>query len=221
MSTILTVGRAGGSVRVCAVMAMRFSVALILVVFVYVWVIEPLTPRWFQHVPTVLVLGISIWRAMRTGEWGLDASAFLPALRAAVIVTACAAAVMYPIGVMLGTLQHRSNPLGDLVFLLFWAAGQQFALQTVLLSEAQAVSGRRRGIWLAALIFAAIHLPNPFLILLTFVGALAWCWIYDRHPNILPLALSHAIVTLVILYSFDDSITGRLRVGYSYLLLKR
>jgi len=202
-------------------MAMRFSIALVLVVLVYVWVIEPLTPRWVQHVPTVLVLGISIWRATRTGEWGVDASAFLPALRAALIVAACAAAVIYPVGVMLGTLQHRSHPLGDLVFLLFWAAGQQLALQTVLLREAQAVSGGRRGIWLAALTFAAIHLPNSFLILMTFVGALAWCWIYDRHPNILPLALSHALVTLVILYSFDDSITGRLRIGYSYLLLTR
>jgi membrane protease YdiL (CAAX protease family) len=200
---------------------MRFSVALILIVFSYVWIVEPLTPRRFQHVPTVLVLGISLWRATRTGEWGVDASAFLPALRAAMIVAGCAALVIYPVGVMLSTVQQRSNPLGDLVFLLFWAAGQQFALQTVLLREAQAVSGRRRGIWLAALMFAAIHLPNPFLILMTFVGALAWCWIYDRHPNIVPLAVSHALVTLVILYSFDDSITGRLRVGYAYLLLKR
>jgi hypothetical protein len=42
-----------------------------------------------------------------------------------------------------------------------------------------------------------------------------------RHPNVLPLALSHALGTLAILYAFDEAITGRLRVGYSYLQLLR
>ena len=49
--------------------------------------------------------------------------------------------------------------------------------------------------------------------------ALAWCWIYDRHPNMLPLALSHALLTLAILYAFDEGMTGHLRVGAAYLSL--
>ena len=97
--------------------------------------------------------------------------------------------------------------------LIPWGLGQQFALHTVFLREAQATLSRPAGIWLAALMFAALHLPNPFLTLMTGLGALAWCWIYDRHPNLLPLALSHALLTLAILYAFDDAITGRLRVG--------
>ena len=40
---------------------------------------------------------------------------------------------------------------------------------------------------------------------MTFAGALAWCWIYDRCPNLLPLALSHALLTLAILYAFDEA----------------
>ena len=48
---------------------------------------------------------------------------------------------------------------------------------------------------------------------MTFAGALAWCWIYDRHPNLLPLALSHALLTLAILCAFDEAMTGHLRVG--------
>ena len=52
---------------------------------------------------------------------------------------------------------------------------------------------------------------------MTFAGALAWCWIYDRHPNLLPLALSHALLTLAILCAFDEAITGHLRVGAAYL----
>ena len=98
-----------------------------------------------------------------------------------------------------------------------WGLGQQFALQTVFLREAQATVGRPGGVLLAAAMFAILHLPNPFLTVMTGLGALAWCWIYDRYPNLLPLALSHALFTLAILYAFDDAMTGRLRVGIAYL----
>jgi membrane protease YdiL (CAAX protease family) len=71
----------------------------------------------------------------------------------------------------------------------------------------------------AASLFAVVHLPNPFLTAVTFAGGLAWCTIYARFPNIVPLAISHALGTLAILYAFDEGITGRLRIGDSYLQL--
>jgi hypothetical protein len=49
--------------------------------------------------------------------------------------------------------------------------------------------------------------------MLTFVGAIGWCAIYDRYPNVIPLALSHAAATLIILRAFDDATLGGLRVG--------
>ena len=69
---------------------------------------------------------------------------------------------------------------------------------------------------LAAAIFATLHLPNPFLVIVTFTGGLAWCWIYSRHPNIAPLAVSHAAATVVILLSFAPAVTGGLRTGWQY-----
>jgi membrane protease YdiL (CAAX protease family) len=87
------------------------------------------------------------------------------------------------------------------------------------LREAQRATSRRTGIIIAAVLFAAVHLPNPLLTVLTGVGALVWCTIYDRFPNIVPLALSHGLGTLALRYAFDDAITGRLRIGASYLRL--
>ena len=71
-----------------------------------------------------------------------------------------------------------------------------------------------------AAVFGALHLPNPFLAPVTLVAAAVWCWIYDRHPNLVPLALSHALCTLAIIYCLDPTLTGRLRVGYAYLQLR-
>jgi membrane protease YdiL (CAAX protease family) len=199
---------------------LKYSLVLLAVIAGYTWVLMRVTPRWFASVATAAVLALSVLRALRTGEWGLRWSALLPALRDAALFTVAAAAVMYVAGSTLGTVHGRANPGRYLASLVLWAAGQQFALQTVLLREAQAATSRGNGIALAAVVFAALHLPNPFLTVVTLLAAVAWCWIYDRHPNLLPLALSHALLTFVIICSFDPEVTGRLRVGYAYLQLR-
>lgn len=198
---------------------MKFSLPLLALIVAYTWILAPRTPRWTGVVVTLVGLGLALVKAARSGEWGLRPAAFLPALRAAALLTLPALAVIYAVGSARGTLHERAHPGRELAFLMVWGAGQQFALQTVLLREAQAVTSRRTGIVLAAAVFGALHLPNPFLAPVTLLAALVWCWIYDRHPNLLPLALSHAISTLAILHAFDPGLTGRLRVGYSYLQL--
>jgi membrane protease YdiL (CAAX protease family) len=199
---------------------LQYSLVLLAVIAGYTWVLVRFTPRWFANVVTAAVLAVSAWRAVRTGEWGLRGAALLPALRDAALFTVAAATAVYLAGSALGTVHGRENPGRYFAFLLPWAAGQQLALQTVLLREAQAATSRGKGIALAAAVFAALHLPNPFLTLVTLMAAAAWCWIYDRHPNLLPLALSHAVLTFVIVCSLDPEVTGRLRVGYAYLQLR-
>jgi membrane protease YdiL (CAAX protease family) len=194
-----------------------FSLCILAVVLIFTWVLAPIAPRWATAGAVALVLGLAIWRAVRTGEWGIRRSAFLPSLGWSAAFTGAGALGIYFAGSRLGTWHDRGDLLANLAALIPWGLGQQFALHTVFLREAQATVSRPAGIWLAALMFAALHLPNPFLTVMTGVGALAWCWIYDRYPNLLPLALSHALLTLAILYAFDDAITGRLRVGVAYL----
>ena len=127
--------------------------------------------------------------------------------------------VILGIGAAIGTLHDRRDFLGSLAPLIPWGGAQQWVLQTVVLREAQRATSRRTGLVLAALLFGAVHLPNPFLSSVTAAAGLLWCWLYDRYPNILPLALSHALGTLAVLYAFDDTITGRLRIGAGYLRL--
>jgi membrane protease YdiL (CAAX protease family) len=199
---------------------MPFTVPIAATVLIYIWILDPIAPPWLRQLPTALVLTLAISRAVGSGEWGVRPDAFLPAARDAAILTLTAAGVFLIAGMFLETLHARENPLGDLAFLLVWGGGQQFVLQTVVLPEAYAKSDVHRAPFLAATLFGALHLPNPFLTAVTFIGGLFWCRIYMRHPNIMPLAVSHALATMAILVSFDEGVTGRLRVGVSYLMLE-
>ena len=100
---------------------------------------------------------------------------------------------------------------------MLWGGAQQWVLQTVVLREAQRSSSRATGIFVAAVLFGAVHLPNPLLTPLAGAGALIWCRLYDRHPNIIPLALSYGLGTLALRYALDEAITGHLRIGAAYL----
>jgi membrane protease YdiL (CAAX protease family) len=198
-----------------------FTFTIFGVILLYVWILEPRLPGALVSVPVALVIAAGLWKALRTHEWGLAPRAVVPATGATALFTLPMVAVLLAWGAVLGTLHDRDDFLGNLAGLVVWGAAQQWILQTVVLREAQGTTSRRAGVIVAATLFAVLHLPNPFLATVTFIGALGWCAIYDRYPNIVPLGFSHAIATLAILYAFDDRITGRLRIGYSYLMLNR
>ena len=195
---------------------MVFSLAILAVVLTFTWGWAPTAPPWGAAATVVVVLALTVARAIRTGEWGTKRSSFLPALARCAALTTAGGLGIYAAGLQLGTWHARSDAWMNLAALIPWGLGQQFALHTVFLREAQIAVSRRAGIFIAALLFAALHLPNPFLTVMTGVGAVAWCWIYDRYPNLLPMALSHAVLTLAILYAFDDSVTHNLRVGAGF-----
>jgi len=200
---------------------MPFTAAIVIVVLSYTWFVEQHVGRSFASVPAALVVMLAAWHDFRHREWGLSWKALAPGLRLSLPITLGLALLILAAGAAMGTLHDRRDFLGHLAGLCIWGGAQQWVLQTVVLREAQRASARNAGILVAALLFGAIHMPNFFLTGMTFGGALFWCWVYNRHPNILPLALSHALGTLAILYAFDEAVTGRLRIGASFLRLDR
>jgi membrane protease YdiL (CAAX protease family) len=122
-------------------------------------------------------------------------------------------------GAARGSLGAAPPSHRQIVWLIGWGFAQQGLLQTMFLREAQAVTSRGAGIALAAALFGVLHLPNPLLTVVTVTAALGWCAIYDRHPNVLPLALSHAAGTLILVWAPGDAAAGRLHVGAAYLRL--
>lgn len=198
---------------------MPFSIAVVAVVLLWTWLLAPRLPDRFVIAVGATVILLAIGHNLRHGEWGFRWRALAGASWRVLLVTLPAVVLILAVGAALGTLHDRRDFLGSLGPLVVWGAGQQWVLQTVLLREAQRATSRRAGIVLAAALFGLLHLPNPLLTVVTFGGALCWCAIYDRHPNILPLALSQALGTLALRHAFDPDTLGRLRVGYSYLLI--
>lgn len=198
---------------------MPLTAAILGVVLSYTWLIGPRFGSGLVGIPIALILALGVFSGLRTGEWGLSPRALLPGLRAAALFTLPVAAILLAAGAVLGTWQDGSRVVETFGGLFVWGAAQQWILQTVVLREAQRASSRTTAAIVTPLLFGVLHLPNPWLTIVTLVAALGWCAIYDRYPNIIPLALSHALGTLTLLYAFGDQIS--LRVGYSYLLASR
>jgi membrane protease YdiL (CAAX protease family) len=198
---------------------MPFTLAIVTSVLVYIWFFEGRIDRDWVYLPGAAVIALALWHDHRRGEWGFNWKAFGGASRLTALWTALAIAGVFAAGAMAGTIHDRRDFLGNLIYLTIWGAAQQWVLQTTVLRDSQRGTTRRAGIGIAALLFGLLHMPNVFLVVMTSIGALIWCTIYDRYPNIVPMALSHALTTLAILYAFDETITGRLRIGASYLRL--
>jgi membrane protease YdiL (CAAX protease family) len=194
---------------------MPFTLTILATLLLYAWVLEPRGVP--VAVPAAVIAATAGLNNVRFGEWGLSPRALVPALRATALFTLPAVLGVLAAGMAIGTLHDRPAFLASLAELVPWGCAQQWLLQTVVLREARRLLPHKASIVVAALLFALVHAPNVFLVSMTFVGALGWCAIYFRYPNILPLGLSHAVATLALLYAFDDDITGRLRIGQAYL----
>jgi membrane protease YdiL (CAAX protease family) len=148
--------------------------------------------------------------------WRLDN--FVSAARLLALPMLVVAVLLVGIGLVMKSLRFdRQQVLEWAVWLPLWGLMQQYVLQGFINRRAQTLFGRgSKSVLLVALIFALLHLPNPWLSVATFAGGLVWAYVYQRAPNLLALALSHALMSMLLALSLPPATINSLRVGIKY-----
>ncbi|MFZ0062396.1 MAG: CPBP family intramembrane glutamic endopeptidase, partial [Pyrinomonadaceae bacterium] len=101
---------------------------------------------------------------------------------------------------------------------ILWGLVQQYALQGFINRRAQIAWGAGPvSVLIVAVLFGAFHLPNPGLMIATFVGSLVWATVYQRAPNLFALAISHGLMTWILISTVPSHLLHGLRVGYKFI----
>ena len=113
---------------------------------------------------------------------------------------------------------HTGRPIaGQLVLGFGWGLVQQYVLQGFINRRAQIIWRQSwLSVFLVAMTFGGLHLPNPWLTLVPFVGGAIWAAVYQRAPNLFVLAVSHSLMPWVVISTLPGSTLNHLRIGASF-----
>ena len=170
-----------------------------------------------------LIIPSHVWRRETLKDLGFRWDNFFSAARLLLIPMVVAGIITLLIGYLVGGRVdifrwHAERELAlQLGLGTLWGLFQQYVLQGFLNRRAQIVWGK--GAWsvlFIAMVFAGLHFPNLWLMLATFVGGLVWAAVYQRAPNLFALAMSHSIMTWVVVSTLPPAALNHLRIGFKY-----
>ena len=151
--------------------------------------LEPILNGWLKLIP-LLPLGFAAWQlrpAAGNAGWPGDPAAWK--YLAPLIAVALLSFLFY---------EHHpgGSPLWQvLATYLGWALIQQYLVAGVVFTHLRSIAGPL-AVVLSAAAFGFMHLPNFALMVSTFVLGLYLLAVYDRHPNLPALALTHALAAV-------------------------
>jgi hypothetical protein len=182
----------------------------------YIWQLQSARPNSWIVFPIWLLTSILLHRdTPKTLGWRADN--LWPATRQGLMVFAVFIIATLFAGWLLGAY-HRvpsriTEPWRFFTYFAFCLL-QQVALNSFLTNRLlYALENPRMAVLVAAVIFAALHWPNPVLVPLTFIGGTAMSWLFSRERNIIPLTVGQAILGTLVWWVFPVAWHHGMRVG--------
>jgi membrane protease YdiL (CAAX protease family) len=183
-------------------------------IMTYIWKLRSIHPNLWIVIPALMFLSHLLHhespRALGFRLHGLPS--LLKKLAPTLILIAAVLLAM-------GALLHTLRPIGFLGVLfalapyLPWGLVQQYILNGYFLNRFDAALSKRSSALLAALLFAAAHAPNPFLMAVTLPLGWIATFVYRRTRNLYLLGIAHAIIGLLLFLVVPDTVSHHLRVG--------
>jgi membrane protease YdiL (CAAX protease family) len=191
-------------------------------ILTFIWWIQPLDRPALEAGFYVCILAFAFGSSLAHGDsrarLGIRLDTIAACARRVLVPTVVAIVVFIVIGRLTGnrTSPDWSRAPAAILRYTGWALLQQYALQNVVLLRLKDAGMTGRAPIAAALLFSLMHLPNGGLMLLTFAGGWVWCRAFDRAPNLLVIAVSHAVAALAADQWLPDAFIRGLRVGPGY-----
>ena len=162
-------------------------------------------------------IGINCYHREKPRQIGLRLDNFLEAGRPLACITVIGAVAILALGWRFGSIHLGKRFVNQLRVLHVWGIEQQYGVQAIINRRCQTMFGKGwRSVLLTAVLFSALHFPNPILVLATFAAGVAWSVVYQRAPNLPALALSHALLSAVLANSLPIWLLPNMKVGWGY-----
>jgi len=183
-------------------------------IMLYIWRLRFTAPRAWIFILGFFVLS-HVLRRERTASLGLRWGNFQECVETLAPALLLIALSLMTAGVLLETIRPISPEYGFMCLLAYcpWGIFQQYLLNGYIANRLLAVSSARYVPVMAAALFAAAHLPNWFLMAVTFVTGYVSAKIFMRYRNLYFLGLAHALIGTVLFVVIPDSISHHLTVG--------
>jgi hypothetical protein len=174
--------------------------------------------RILSPIVLVVTLAIVLARRPRRDELGLGRHGLLPSLwilPAAAVLAAASVLVAKKLGsfhpLFNGDAQHVTG-------YILWTLYQQFLLNDYFLPRlTRVLRSGVAGVAATAALFAAAHLPSPWLTVATLLWGALSCALFRRYRNLYILGLAQGLLGLTFAVCVPDAIHHHLRVGLGYL----
>jgi hypothetical protein len=166
----------------------------------------------------LLTLGIVLARRPVRDELGLEWRGFVRSLwiLSAAIALGIASAL---IASKLGTLHPLyKGDFSHIAGYVLWTIDQQFLLQDYFVDRLLRLGlSVPVAVTLAGTLFAAAHLPSPWLTAATLLWGIVSCTLFRRYRSIWVLGLAQGLLGLCFAICVPDALHHHLRVGLGYL----